>query len=135
MKEIIALSATHYNRPNEANYGDCFLINAGDQLFIYDCGSEEHAEQVIEYMYDNHFEKAEFILSHNDDDHFLGLPLLLEKDKISKIHTVLLLKHVNDILDQIDDGRRNRDSVSKEILEKYDNIANLSGHNLNDIYD
>lgn len=135
MKEIIVLSSQNYQDSKESNHGDCFLINTGNSLFIYDCGSNQHAESVLSYMKENNFKTAEFILSHNDDDHFLGLPLLLEHKKISKIHTVLLLKHIDDILEAIDDGRKTRESVKKEILEKYDNIARLSGCNLCDIYD
>jgi len=114
MKEIIVLSSQNYQDSKESNHGDCFLINTGNSLFIYDCGSNQHAESVLSYMKENNFKTAEFILSHNDDDHFLGLPLLLEHKKISKIHTVLLLKHVDDILEAIDDGRKTRESVKKK---------------------
>ena len=135
MKELIILGSANYPDSKESNYGDCIIINTGDKLFIYDCGSERHAETVIEYMDSNNFATAEFILSHNDDDHFKGLPLLIAEKKITKIYTVLLLKHVDAILDAIDDGRKSRESVKKDILDKYDNIAKLSGCNLCDIYD
>ena len=46
MKEIIILSAKHYETPESSNYGDCILINTGTELYIYDCGSERHAEEV-----------------------------------------------------------------------------------------
>ena len=134
MEEIIALSAMHYDDSNESNYGDCFLINTGNTLFIYDCGSDEHADEVIKYMNTHNFATAKFILSHNDEDHFKGLLHLLDEGKISKIYTTLLLKHVDDILDKIDDGRKTRESVKSDILEKYDNISKLSGYNLKDIY-
>lgn len=74
-------------------------------------------------------------MSHNDSDHFDGIPKLIEEDRISSIRTVLLLKYVDDILERIDDGRKTRESVKKEILDTYDNIAQLSGCNLEDIYE
>ena len=32
------------------NYGDCFIIDDNETLYIYDCGSEELANDVICYM-------------------------------------------------------------------------------------
>lgn len=135
MKEIIILSAKHYETPENSNYGDCILINTGTELYIYDCGSKRHAEEVMLYMEKNNFEQAKLILSHNDSDHFDGIPTLIENEKISSIHTILLLKYVDDILARIDDKRRKRETVKRDILDTYDNIATLSGCNLEDIYE
>lgn len=135
MKEIIILSSKNYTDGDSKNYGDCILINTGSELIIYDCGSEEHANTVIDYMSKNNFEKAILILSHNDSDHFNGIPKLLDENKISKIYTTLLLKYKDDILDRIDDKRRTRDSIAKAIIDAYDNIAKLSGEPIVDIYE
>lgn len=135
MTEIRFLSSSSYVDSKNRNYGDCILINTGNELVIYDCGSIEHAEHVIEYMQKHNYSKAKLILSHNDSDHFNGIPKLLEEDLISEIHTTLLLKYKDDILDRIDDHRRNRDTVGQQILEYYDNIAQLSGAPLVDIYE
>ena len=135
MKEIIILSAKHYENYQSINYGDCILINTGTELYIYDCGSERHADEVIKYMDNNNFEKATIILSHNDSDHFKGIPKLIEEGRVDSIRTVLLLKYIDDILERIDDGRKTRESVKREILDTYDNIAQLSGCNLEDIYE
>jgi metal-dependent hydrolase (beta-lactamase superfamily II) len=135
MKEIIVLSANHYEESESSNYGDCILINTGTELYIFDCGSERHAEEVIKYMDNNNFEKATMILSHNDSDHFNGIPKLLKEKRISSIKTVLLLKYIDDILEHIDDKRKTRESVKKEILDTYNNIAQLSGCNIEDIYE
>jgi len=129
------LSSKYYESPEDSNYGDCILINTGTELYIYDCGSIRHAEETIKYMNNNGFSKANLILSHNDSDHFAGIHTLIDNDKISSIRTVLLLKYVDDILDHIDDGRKTRESVKRDILEKYNNIATLSGCNLEDIYE
>lgn len=135
MKEIIILSAIKYEDKEISNYGDCMLINTGNELVIYDCGSEEHADRVIEYMRKNEYESAIVVLSHNDSDHFNGIRKLIEQKKVSIIVTTLLLKYVDDILELIDDKRRAREKVKEQILERYNNIAELSGENLRDIYD
>lgn len=116
------------------NYGDCILIDTDTDLIIYDCGSEEHAKEVIRYMDARKYNKAIFILSHNDSDHFDGLPYLLDHEKISTIYTTPLLKYVDEILERIDDGRKTRESIKRQIKETYDNIAQLSGAPIKDIY-
>ena len=136
MKEIVILSSDKYQDAKYCNYGDCFILNTGAELFIYDCGSEEHANRVIDYMDRFGFKQAIVILSHNDADHFNGIPILIEHNRVSAIYTTLLLKqeHLDKILDRIDDDRKTRESVKRDILEEYDNIASLSGNNLYDIY-
>lgn len=116
------------------NHGDSVLIDTGKELVIFDCGCEEHARRVINYMNGHNYQKASFILSHNDSDHFDGLPFLLNEGKISVVYTTLLLKHVDELLKIINDKRRNRETLKKQILEKYSNIAKLSGAPLKDIY-
>lgn len=134
MKEILILSSKNYDNPT-TNYGDCILINTGNELIIYDCGHETHANVVIDYMSKNGFDKAKLILSHNDSDHFDGIPRLLAENKISVIRTTLLLKYKDEILKKIDDKRKSRNSVAQQILDLYDNIAQLSGAPIEDIYE
>ncbi len=131
--EVKILSSKNYTDPHY-NHGDCFIIDTDSRLVIYDCGSEEHAKHVIHYMNKNGYQKATFILSHNDSDHVNGLYYLIEQNKIDTIITTLLLKYKTKLLDILDDRRRNRDSVGKRITELYDNIAKLSGQQLVDIY-
>lgn len=115
------------------NYGDCFIIDDSNNLYIYDCGSQKLAEEVINYMRKNDYSKATAILSHNDSDHFNGLEYLVNKGKIEKVYTVCLLKYIDEILDEIGDGRKTRESLRNQILTRYDNIEKLSGY-LDDIY-
>lgn len=49
-----------------ANHGDCILIDTGSKLVIYDCGCQEHAERVLDYMKKKRYKTADLILSHND---------------------------------------------------------------------
>ena len=116
----------------EKNYGDCFLIDDDSTLYVYDCGSEELANNVIDYMNQKGCSKAIAILSHNDADHFNGIKFLVDKGKISAVYTVCLLKYVDEIL-ELCDGRKTENSVRKQILDRYDNIAQLGGY-LIDIY-
>lgn len=130
--KVIVLSSKSYQ--SESNYGDCILLDTGKSLVIYDCGSTTHANRVLDYMIKHNYSSAQFILSHNDRDHFAGLPTLLKENKISAIYTTLLLQYVDQILDRIDDHRKTRESVKKQILNIYDNIAKLSGQPIYDIY-
>lgn len=110
-----------------ANNGDCILVDTGSSLVIYDCGCQEHAERVLDYMEKARYTQAEFILSHNDADHFDGLPYLIEAGVISRVYTLLLLKYKKELLKLIGDGRVTEDSLTRKIQEKYDNIYSLSG--------
>lgn len=132
LMKVIVLSSKSYQ--SESNYGDCILLDTGKSLVIYDCGSTTHANRVLDYMIKHNYSSAQFILSHNDRDHFAGLPTLLKENKISAIYTTLLLQYVDQILDRIDDHRKTRESVKKQILNIYDNIAKLSGQPIYDIY-
>ena len=126
MKKVIFSSSKNYNDPSK-NCGDCILIDTSSELVIFDCGCEEHAKQVENYMLNHNYSTAKMILSHNDADHFDGIPYLVDKGLISEVYTLLLLKYKDELLDLIDDGRRNRDSIAKSIEEIYDNIYSLSG--------
>ena len=71
MNEIITLSAKHYENAETTNYGDCILINTGTELYIYDCGSSKHAEEVIQLLLGTKFgftfdlTKSELIFYNN----------------------------------------------------------------------
>lgn len=133
MKIIVLSSQQCENK--DANNGDCFIIDNGQELVLYDCGCEEYAQYVMEYMKENGYQKVKVVLSHNDDDHFKGIPTLVDNEKVSEITTVLLLKYVEELIDIIDDGRKNRESIKRQITEIYDNIYNLSGNNLQDAFE
>lgn len=128
------LSAKNYENPNKNN-GDCILVDNGQELVIFDCGCVEHAERVIAYMDDRGYTTAKLVLSHNDADHFDGIPHLIEKGVLSEVYTLLLLKYKDELLDLVNDKRRTKDSISERITEIYDNIYSLSGDvTLKDIF-
>ena len=64
----------------------------------------------------------------------MAIPVLIEDGKVSEVTTVLLLRYVDDLLERIDDGRKNRDSIKRQITDMYDNIEQLSGNNLKDAF-
>ena len=120
------LSAKNYSDPSKNN-GDCILIDNGEELVVYDCGCEEHAKRVIDYMRLHSYQQAKIVLSHNDSDHFDGIPYLIEHGAVSAVYTLLLLKYKDELLDRIGDHRMSRDSIAKRIEEIYDNIYSLGG--------
>ena len=124
--KVIFLSSQGYKDSGE-NKGDCILIDTNSELVIYDCGCEEHANRVIDYMDKHHYSKAKLVLSHNDADHFDGIPYIIEAGKISDVYTLLLLKYKDDLLEKINDKRITRDSLTRRISEIFANIYSLSG--------
>lgn len=124
--KVTFLSAKDYADPNKNN-GDCILVDNGHELILFDCGCEEHAQRTIEYMNAHSYSTAKLVLSHNDADHFDGIPYLVEQGVLSEVYTLLLLKYKDELLDKINDKRRTRDSIAKRIEEVYNNIYSLSG--------
>lgn len=120
---------------NNVDYGDCFIINDNGNVVVYDCGSEELADQVIQYLQEKNISKIDLVLSHNDEDHFNGIPKLTEKVVINSITTLLLLKYKKEIFKEAskNDGRVTEDSIEKHIKEMYSNIYSLLGQNLKDV--
>ena len=118
-------SARNYSDSSKNN-GDCILLDSGTELVIYDCGCEEHARRVVQYMDTHGFKKAKLVLSHNDADHFDGIPYLIEHGVLSEVYTLLLLKYKDELLDRVNDKRRTRESIANRIAEIYNNIYSLS---------
>lgn len=123
--KLVVLSSKGYEHQGP-NYGDCFLIDTGVGLIVYDCGNEAHAKRVENYMCAKGYTRAIVILSHNDADHFDGIPYLVEKGLVSKVYTQLFLKHKEEIMKLLDDGRVTDHSVGERIKTVYSNIASLS---------
>ena len=124
--KVIFFSAKNY-ADKTANNGDCIIVDTGTKLVIYDCGCQEHAERVLDYMSRHGYSKCDVVLSHNDADHFDGLPHLVDAGVVSKVYTLLLLKYKAKLLKLIGDGRVTDESLTRKIKEKYDNIYSLGG--------
>ena len=123
--KVTIFSSKDYN-DKKTNFGDCILIDTGTSLVIYDCGHQKHAERVLAYMKKAGYKKADFILSHNDSDHFDGLPYLIEAGVISHVYTLLLLKEkYRKKLLQIMGNYIKDETLVKRIKTEYDNIYSL----------
>lgn len=132
--KVTFLSAKDYSVPSNNN-GDCILVDNNTELVVYDCGCTEHAQRVLEYMKQHRYQHVKVVLSHNDSDHFDGIPYLIDNKAVSAVYTLLLLKYKDDLLDRINDRRMTRDSIARRIEEIYDNIYSLGGSvELRDIF-
>ena len=125
--KALMLSSKQYLDSEKHDFGDCFICDTGTDVVVFDCGSEEHATKVINYLKDfyGNNKKAIVVLSHNDSDHYDGIPKLIKENKVEKIYTILLLKYYEELLEKIDDDRKTKDSIKRQILEIYSNIAEL----------
>jgi len=138
MYKVEFLGTEGYEGKENGWYGDGIVVynENSKQMMAYDCGSEQHADRIIDIMKTKGFTKTDIILSHNDKDHFEGIPRLIESGKVGKIFTTLLLRseHLDEILDRLDNKKRTREATKKRILKLYDNIAELTGNDLKDVY-
>jgi hypothetical protein len=122
---------SHYNGDLDTRFGDCILVYDITSLIVFDCGHEEHAEAVKEFLRSHpSIYQIHIVVSHNDSDHTDGVCGLLEWLNIRGMYSVNVyshqyLKHVDSILDKIDDGRRNRESLKNALLAEFDNIKTI----------
>ncbi|MDD4591238.1 MAG: MBL fold metallo-hydrolase [Parabacteroides sp.] len=119
---------SYYNGDKDTRYGDCILLYDNASLIVYDCGHTKHADTVKAFLQSNlSISGVHIVVSHNDSDHTDGVCELLDwlydqsKYKVS-VYSHQYLKHVDTILDKIDDGRRTRESLKKSLLAEFDNI-------------
>ncbi len=123
--KVTFLSSIAYPYANTTNYGDCIIIDSGTELVIYDCGSERHADAVLNYMRSAGYSSTKLVLSHNDNDHFAGIQKLIDAGVVSQVYTLLLFKHTEELFRILDDKRITKESLIKRISEAFDNISSL----------
>lgn len=122
---------SHYDKDMDTRFGDCILLYDEASLVVYDCGHSRHAQEVEDFLEKHSAIKVvDVVVSHNDSDHTGGVCELLNWLKDSGKYTVRVfthqyLKYVDKILDTVDDGRRNRESLKKSLLEKFDHIKEI----------
>jgi len=111
---------------------------------VYDGGFKIHGEELI-----NHLKKFYFagesdpvidivICSHSDDDHAAGLAELFDHFKVTNLIANRPWKFSDELFPLVDDGRKTKNSVEKELKEKYSSIAHLEEKAIaagTDIYD
>lgn len=126
---VLALS--NYNNDTDTRFGDCIMLVDTQVLVVYDCGHEAHADYVESFLENNSgITDIHIVISHNDSDHTDGVCTLLnwlsDKGKYTvTVYTHQYLKHLDDILDKIDDGRRNREKLKEALLDEFDNIKSI----------
>lgn len=122
---------SYYQGDTKTRFGDCILVSDGKSLTIFDCGHNRHAEEVIGKLKSTSaITKVNIVVSHNDSDHTAGVCHLLdwlnEQGRYTvTIYTHQYLKHVDEILYKIDDGRRTRKSMEQALLDEFDNIQTI----------
>lgn len=122
---------SHYNRDLDTRFGDCILVYDSTSLIVFDCGHENHTDTVKLFLQSNpSINQIHIVVSHNDSDHTDGICGLLEWLHIRRTYSVNVyshqyLKHVDTILNKIDDGRRNRESLKEALLAEFDNIKTI----------
>lgn len=122
---------SHYDNDIDTRYGDCILLYNDTQIVVYDCGHAKHAEYVENFLKNSpSISSVHIVVSHNDSDHTNGvcdfLSWLHDYGKCTvKVYTHQYLKHVDTILDKVDDGRRNRESLKKALLAEFNNIKTI----------
>lgn len=127
---ILKALSRHDNDLN-TRFGDCILLHGNANLVVYDCGHSKHKDAVAEFLIKNTaVTSVNIVVSHNDSDHTTGIVELLEwlseRNKYTvNVYTHQYLKHVDTILDKIDDGRRTRESLKEALLAEFDNIKTI----------
>ncbi|WP_195984224.1 hypothetical protein [Clostridium sp. D33t1_170424_F3] len=127
--QLKALS--YYDGDKDTRYGDCILLYDTTSLVVYDCGHIRHAEATEALLLENpSIKQIHIVVSHNDSDHTNGacdlLSWLDSKAKYAvSVYTHQYLKHVDTILDKVNDKRRTRESLKIALLEEFDNIKEI----------
>ena len=122
---------SHYDGDKDTRFGDCILVYDNSSLIVYDCGHAKHAEYVESFLLANSsIVSVHIVVSHNDGDHTNGVCELLEWLSLRRQYTVRVythqyLKRVDNIINKVDDGRRNRESLKKALLAEFDNIKKI----------
>ena len=122
---------SHYDADLDTRFGDCILVYDLTSLIVYDCGHAKHAEAVENFLQSNSvIKQVHIVISHNDSDHTSGVCELLKwlndfSGYSVNVYTHQYLKYVDIILDKVDDGRRNRESLKKALLDEFDNIREI----------
>ena len=130
-KDMKLKALSNYNGDINTRFGDCVLLYDSTSMAVYDCGHTKHAETIKAFLQSYlSISQINIVVSHNDGDHTDGVCGLLDWLYVQSKYTVSVyshqyLKHVDTILDKIDDGRRTRDSLKQSLLAEFDNIKTI----------
>jgi len=100
-------------------------------VVVYDGGFKIHGEALVDILNKYYFTGASnstidiVICSHSDDDHAAGLAELFDHFKVTNLIMNRPWLFSDELFPYVDDGRKTKSSVEKELKEKYSSIAIL----------
>jgi len=100
-------------------------------VVVYDGGFKIHGEALVDILNKYYFTGESdptidiVICSHSDDDHAAGLAELFEHFKVTNLIMNRPWLFTDELFPFVDDGRKTKSSVEKELKEKYSSIATL----------
>lgn len=98
---------------------------------VYDGGTKIYGEALTEHLKKYYFVNTsnpviDFVIcSHPDQDHSSGLSIILENFKVNALYVNIPWLYVDDIFDNVNDGRITKESLIKRMKEAYQYIAEL----------
>ena len=121
---------SHYQNDRDTRFGDCILLYDTTSLIVYDCGHLEHKKYIESFLKCNpNIKQVKVVVSHNDSDHTNGICVLLkwlsDNDYSVELYSHQYDKHLNAILDAVDDKRRKIESVKQSLQEEFNNIKDI----------
>lgn len=130
MKKLIGLS--NYG-DLDTRYGDCALLYDDDELTVYDCGHERHADTVIDFLKGNRsIIDINLVFSHNDCDHTDGAFKLMDwlynnRNRFSNVnvYTQHHDAYSEEVDKYLDDDRRKVSTIEKAINREFSNILKI----------
>lgn len=100
-------------------------------VVVYDGGFKIHGEALVNTLNEYYFAGESdptidiVFCSHSDDDHVEGLAELFDHFKITNLVMNRPWIFSDELFPYVDDGRKTKNSVEKELREKYASIASL----------
>lgn len=100
-------------------------------VIVYDGGFKIHGEALVSHLKQYYFTDISnqaidiVICSHSDDDHATGLAELFDHFEVTNLIVNRPWKFADELFPLVNDGRKTKNSVEKELKEKYSSIANL----------
>ena len=131
MRYEIDFIATKENKGNADAI--CFRYEKDDKFInvVYDGGSKVLANKLIEHLEEFYFKNEYYpkidylICSHPDQNHASGLIEVIEKVEIGKIIMNIPWNYIDDIWDNVNDGRISKESLEKRLKDDYPYVAKI----------
>ena len=131
MRYEIDFIATKENKGNADAI--CFRYEKDGKFInvVYDGGSKVLANKLIKHLEEFYFKNEYYpkidylICSHPDQDHASGLIEVIEKFEIDKIIMNIPWNYIDDIWDNVNDGRISKESLEKRLKDDYPYIAKI----------